>query len=1164
MRLTSFSLENYGNFADVRLPLDPRPGLVNLVVAPNGGGKTVLRNAFHDWLFGIPGQTKMAFRFGYGGMRLLAEGIDGNGVAFAIGRRKGIGNPLIDAQGNGLDRRVLDRLIGEADEALFERLFALDTDLLRSGATSILDTGGDLAEALFAAGSGIAGLRRLREQFDASRDELAPGRRVTLRPFYQALGALAQARSDLRNATVRPQAWEELSSKLDFTRERLRALAREQAEGQAEIGRLQRIKRVRPWLQQWDAAREEFVAAAGAPRLPADTDARWRGARGALDLAERELRYATDQHRQITETIAGQEPDRKLLEQGERIDALERAHDQIAADHRDLPRVESEQRQSAAQRDDLLAALGAESIGQIATIMPNGPQIAGARDLIKRHAALSERLQKAEDEARKNEREIAAAEAELNELGEPEEPIDLAAVVAEARADGDPARRLADLHEKLAQEDARVAAVLAKVPLWDRGLEALAAMVPPTRQMVDRAAAALDAARGDLAAAEREVVRLSGERDQAVERLVREREGKPVPDAAAIAAARAHRDLGWSLIRRSKFEGEALQAEIAAFAGQVGLAAVFERAIRDSDDLADRRDEESRRLARIGEQERIIAGLDQKIVGAEKRLGETREAHDDALSSWRALTTALGLAEVPEATDLRDFVTAREAVFDARAEKDIARQAITAEEIRQERARLRFAKLLPADRCGSLIEGLSAAQQVIERYVGARQERDRLHGQLKTFRRLHRQGIDQRNTAQEEFANWDADWRQCLSNLKRPAAETPAAVEKAVELIAEAHQNHQEFGRLEHRIAGMKRNIADFEARVSNVVTAVAPDLIGQPAESAAEELRRRLKANRDVETRRDEQLGREEKVLKQLADATERHKQAEVLREALREEIGGGTDDEIAAHIALATQRATAESRLRDIEGKLADIGDGWPIDVLQREVAEIAAETVETELARFQLDANRISADRENAARDEQRLGDELRRIEAGVDAIDAEERRQAAIASATRISAEALLYHAAGCLLRHGMDRLRDFGEDGLVRRIGAVFRRITGGAYAGVAADEDDKGTPFLIAIEADETTTKRVEQLSDGTRDQLFLALRFVMLEDYAQKAPALPFIADDLLQTFDDYGRTANALAAFADLSRHVQVIVLSHHRRLIEVARNLPADTVNICELAA
>src|SRR5579875_3484319 len=549
MRLTAFALENYGNFESVRLSLDPLPGHINLIVAPNGGGKSVLRQAFRDLLFGIPGQTRMAFRFGYAGMRLFAEGIDGSGAAFAIGRRKGLGNTLIDGAGNSLDPRVLKGLIGEADEALFERLFALDSHLLRSGAEAMLASGGDLAEALFAAGSGIAGLRRLRESFESRRDALAPERQTRSRPLYQALAVLSEARAALRAATVRPRDWEELQSKCDFARDRRAALAREQAAGQAAIARLQRIKRVRPWLEQWEAARRELAATEAAPRLPADTGRRWREAGEAIRLAALERRAAADRLDSLLRELAAEEPDEGLLAAGERIDALERARDRIAADHRDLPPHEAESRQSAARLAALLRALGAETVAEILAIAPNGPQVAAARELIKRSEVLAERLRNAEAEAARTEGEIAAATAERERLGEGVDTGDLAALVEEAW---------------LAHEEARLAAAFAKVPLWQRDVEALAAVVPPTRHRVDDAAAALDAASGALAEAEREIGRLRQDREAARERLAREREGGPVPDAAAIAAARRHRDHGWALIRRSKFEGEALAAEIAA------------------------------------------------------------------------------------------------------------------------------------------------------------------------------------------------------------------------------------------------------------------------------------------------------------------------------------------------------------------------------------------------------------------------------------------------------------------------------------------------------------------------------------------------------------------------------------------------------------------------
>jgi uncharacterized protein YhaN len=89
----------------------------------------------------------------------------------------------------------------------------------------------------------------------------------------------------------------------------------------------------------------------------------------------------------------------------------------------------------------------------------------------------------------------------------------------------------------------------------------------------------------------------------------------------------------------------------------------------------------------------------------------------------------------------------------------------------------------------------------------------------------------------------------------------------------------------------------------------------------------------------------------------------------------------------------------------------------------------------------------------------------------------------------------------------------------------------------------------------------IEALSEGTRDQLYLALRLVALEDFTATAPPLPFIADDILQTFDD-SRALAAMRALIGLSRKVQVIVLTHHNHLAELSRALPAGSVFVRSL--
>ena len=78
-------------------------------------------------------------------------------------------------------------------------------------------------------------------------------------------------------------------------------------------------------------------------------------------------------------------------------------------------------------------------------------------------------------------------------------------------------------------------------------------------------------------------------------------------------------------------------------------------------------------------------------------------------------------------------------------------------------------------------------------------------------------------------------------------------------------------------------------------------------------------------------------------------------------------------------------------------------------------------------------------------------------------------------------------------------------------------------------------------------------MSDGTRDQLYLALRLATLELHLKKAEPLPFVVDDILIAFDD-SRTRACLEILAELSATTQVLLFTHHRSVVELADTLAA----------
>ena len=81
-------------------------------------------------------------------------------------------------------------------------------------------------------------------------------------------------------------------------------------------------------------------------------------------------------------------------------------------------------------------------------------------------------------------------------------------------------------------------------------------------------------------------------------------------------------------------------------------------------------------------------------------------------------------------------------------------------------------------------------------------------------------------------------------------------------------------------------------------------------------------------------------------------------------------------------------------------------------------------------------------------------------------------------------------------------------------------------------------------------------MSEGTRAQLYLALRIAAYFDFEGAPP--PFVADDILETFDD-DRAAETFQALAEMSGRGQIIYLTHHAHLIDIVRRVaPGATVH------
>ena len=81
-----------------------------------------------------------------------------------------------------------------------------------------------------------------------------------------------------------------------------------------------------------------------------------------------------------------------------------------------------------------------------------------------------------------------------------------------------------------------------------------------------------------------------------------------------------------------------------------------------------------------------------------------------------------------------------------------------------------------------------------------------------------------------------------------------------------------------------------------------------------------------------------------------------------------------------------------------------------------------------------------------------------------------------------------------------------------------------------------------------------KDLSDGTLDALYLALRLASVGRHNETGEPVPFVADDLFLNLDNR-RSIQALRVLSEMADPGQVLFLTHHAHMVDLAREAVPD---------
>ena len=1166
MRIQRLHLKAFGSFTDKELDFTSGDPGLHVIYGPNEAGKSTALRALIAWLFGIGQKSKDNHEHDYTQLRIGGELCHSDGSELAFVRRKGRKNTLLDPiDESPLADGLLAHYLAGVDQQHFTTLCGIDHERLITGGHDLLQQTGDVSQALFSAALGTASLRDILGGLEARADALYRPRAST-KVINATLAEYKDALKKQRDATLSSAEWERLQKQLAGLDGEL-ALFKARHEERTQVeSRLLRVQRVQGRLAQLNEARRELEQLQGETQLPDDFSDRLLGIRKQISTAEQAIRQADPRLQRLEEECGLLDVATPLLDAAAVVKQLHKELGGVLTGDEDLPGLESQLRLLKGKAKQHLAGvwpgLSLADAAERRTLLIHRGRLG---DLNTQYETQEQRARDAIEGVREARDAAAEFEGELLQGADERDVTELRAAITDARQAGDLEQMLATVEEKQRSHHQRCGAGLRQLPLFQGTLAELEELELPgegTRARFEDLLRDLDDQRSML---EQQQQELASEQDQITQDLLTQRLVGEVPTEEQLGDARRHRDRGWQLIRRHMFEGEDLADEVRAYGGSAGLPTVFEQGLHDADDVVDRL---RRETVRVHEHANLLArqqGIADRQGKLESRIEVIDASRADEVNRWRQRWAGCGF-EPLSPREMRDWL----GKVDKLREEALVLHELDAELASQQQVVNRHTAAVsaamavlgePVDAELRLATLLTRADQLVATIEASQARlRELTKGLADAGQRLTR-AEEKAGHIQDEQDRWQDRWQQAVEVLHLPADTLPAQAAPLLEEMVKLFAKLDEMEGIGKRIYGIGKRNEEFEARVFQLADRVKLEREDRPATEVAELLNRALDEARTAAT---QLAGFRKQIHTQTAEKQEAEAKLASGRELLTqmvEQAAVGGEDELEGAVQRSQRHAELRHRIDDLRQKVLKRGSGFTLEELQEEAAAVDADQIPAELEQCAADIAECLAQLGELRERRGSLTREIGTHDGSDAAADAAEQAEEALARTRTDLGNYLRARAAAALLRQQMEAYRRQNQGPVLLRASEIFARLTNGSFAGLRDELNDKGNPILLGIRPSNLEVP-VEGMSEGTLDQLYLALRLATLEQQLNRTEPMPFVVDDILIGFDDE-RTATCLRVLADLAAQTQVLLFTHHSRVVELADALdPAADVYIHKL--
>ena len=1157
MKILEIRLFAYGPFTDKFIDLSGGNQGLHIMYGPNEAGKSSALRALRDLFYGIPERSADNFLHPYSRMRIGAAIQSGNGETLQFVRRKGRGNTLrCEDDQTVMEESLLGRFLNGVDADLFRTMFGIDHDNLVRGGKEIVMGGGSMGRLLFAAGSGVSNLREVQEQLKFEAEALfKPSAKKP--QINEILSSINKNRKDMRAAQLSGQEWVNHDRTLIQTLERKKIIEGDLLKKKRDLRRLERISEALPLIAKRKDLFNELKIYVNVVILPEGFQEQRSAMLTQLRVAENDRDQALKSMEFVEKEILELKISGNLLENAKLIEEIYResgsqrkaAKDSISLQTRmSVLRGEASEILRSLQND--LSIDDAEAL-RIKKTEAVRIQTSGAK--FERIITLIEAVRQAIPKLKKR---INGIDNQLEKLGVPRQIQSLKNAVSRAEEYGvlekhycteqnEISVALKELHVEFARQILRPGQV--------ESLESLPVPSIDTISMFEEKTGKTDLNYNSL---QNDYEKLESMLADVVRQIEELRLKQEVPTEEDLQTAREKRDRGWpfivSIIRGNPLPDEEINDYVKDIPLSETLLEAFKISIVRADEISDRLRREADRVATKAKliADRASCEKQRKLLNTKLDIAEKEKK--DIAQDWAQLWHSAEI--MPRSPREMKEWAQNHMALSAKAkeirERKTGNDALN-EEIYAHCKELKGCMDRFAESVGGNKETLADLIKRSKKIIGIEDElcrkRDRLTDEKSRRQEELAEAEAKVEACEKELLQWKKEWEQAVKLIGLDADAVPAQANAVMEELKTLFAKLKEADILQQRIEGINQDADEFAVKVSEIVDAVAKDLADLSAQEATLKLNGRLTLVRKAQSELQVLQKQLDKEHRRINKAVSEITGIENRLKGMCLDAGCKTYEELPEAEKKSVKRKDLEAELKGLDERLHGLSGGAGIDDFIREALQIDPDSIGGEVDRFSEETDALNQEKSIL---DQTIGEErneLKKMDGSARAVEFAEDIQILLGRLENDVEQYARLKIAAKILSLAIERYRDKSQGPVLQRTSDFFKLITHGSFEGIRADFDGDGHPVLVGVRPGGREIVGVSGMSDGTADQLYLALRMAGLQDYLKNNEPIPFIVDDILIKFDD-DRAIAGIKGLARLSEQTQVIFFTHHRHLLDL----------------